>query len=391
MNQEFLTLLKDARKNEKSQIVDLDYTQLYHLSKEHEVLALIYNQIYAFPSFPTDLKNQWKREAIKINAIQTIKTDRFLKVYQKFIEADIIVLVVKGIICRSLYPQPENRPSNDEDLYVQQKDFDKAKNILLDNDFVLVEEGEDVSTFLDRINGLSIELHTSLFSQESKAYGKFQDSFEHAFDSPIQHCIYNVNVYSLSHDLHFLFLLMHLIKHFLHGGVGIRQILDIVMYGEQYGQFINWDYIYTVLKDSNFYVFIMNVFALAHDLLDMSFEHIQLLDDYETINKDYQSLLDDILDAGVFGKSSQERLHSSTMTLNAMETGKKSLKKSLFPEKSYLEKKYTYLKKYPFLLPIAWISRIISYIGNKQQGSGQKTIEIGNQRIELLKKYKIIK
>ena len=174
MKQEFLTLLKDARKNEKSQIVDLDYTQLYHLSKEHEVLALIYNQIYSFPSFPTDLKNQWKREAIKINAIQTIKTDRFLKVYQKFIEADIIVLVVKGIICRSLYPQPENRPSNDEDLYVQQKDFDKAKNILLDNDFVLVEEGEDVSTFLDRINGLSIELHTSLFSQESKAYGSFK-------------------------------------------------------------------------------------------------------------------------------------------------------------------------------------------------------------------------
>ena len=101
-------------------------------------------------------------------------------------------------------------------------------------------------------------------------------------------------------------------------------------------------------------------------------------------------LLNDILDAGVFGNHHKK----DSFKYNDIEcygNREEIIKKEFISRKIILEKKYTYLKKYPFLLPIAWISRIISYIGNKQQGSGQKTIEIGNQRIELLKKYKIIK
>lgn len=391
MNHIFLSLLKDARKQIKSDPVELDFIKLYRLSREHQVSPLIYNQIYFFSGFPEDLKIHWKKEAIQENVFQTIKTERFLKLYQQFLDHDLKIIVVKGIVLRSLYPQPENRPSNDEDLYIEKKDLEKAKDIFLKEKFVLTGESDDVTTFVDYQSGLSIELHTSLFSKDSKAYGKYQDVFEHAFEHMIVHDIQGVPVYSLSYDLHFLFLIMHFIKHFLHGGVGIRQIIDIVMYSETYGDKIHWDRIYHTLEQLNVLVLIENVLALAHQHLEFDFSKIKLPDNFDEKKCDYDDLLDDILDAGIFGKSSEERLHSSTMTLNALEKGKSSVLKSIFPTFKEMKGKYSYLKHYPFLLPVAYVSRIIHYLKRNDTKKGQKTIEIGNQRIQLLKKYQVMK
>ena len=93
------------------------------------------------------------------------------------------------------------------------------------------------------------------------------------------------------------------------------------------------------------------------------------------------------------------RKHSSNMTLQAVAADKRgakqraSLRQSIFPGKEYMERTYTYLKKYPFLLPAAWISRIGKYLIESQgmeHNDAMESIEIGNKRIDLMKKYKII-
>lgn len=391
MNNLLLSLLKDARLNQKSKPQDLDFISLYQLSVQHQIVPLIYNQIFSFPNFPADLKEKWKREAIRENAFQAIKTNKFLRIYQTFLESNLTVIVVKGIICRSLYPIPDNRPSNDEDLYVKKEEFPKASEILLKHGLQKVEESPDVTTFIDKNSGLSIELHTALFSEDSKAYGKYQGSFEHAFENTATHIIQDVSIYSLSYDLHLLFLIMHFVKHFLHGGVGIRQISDIIMYSETYANEIHWQDIYQTLGELNVLTLIENVFALAIDHLAFDTSKIILPAHYQQEDHDYQDLLDDIIDAGIFGKSSPERLHSSTMTLNATATGKTSVLKSAFPPVKSMIGRYPYLKKHPYLLPLAWLNRIYHYLTNQNEGNTQKTIEMGNRRIELLKKYKVIK
>lgn len=386
MNEELITLLKDARLNQISNIkTNLDYPKLYNLANQHQITALIYNQIYTFPGIPENLKQIWKRETFKINAFQTRKTIKMLQVYQQFINNNLKVLIVKGLICRYLYPIPDNRPSNDEDLYIQTKDFLKVKEIFLNNNFQIINETSDVTIFVDYESGLSIELHTALFSLDFKSYGNYQQLFTDAFTNCISHQIENMQVYSLEYSKHLLFLILHFAKHFFHGGVGIRQVVDIIMYSEKYEDKIDWDYLYQVLKDLNLYPLIMNLFALAHDYLEFDY---QIPDDVEI---DYQDLFNDIMDAGIFGQSSSERIHSATITLNTLEDGKVSVIKSIFPSLKEMQAKYDYLNKYPFLLPIAYLSRIIKYKQNHSSKDGQKTIEIGKQRIELLKKYKVIK
>ena len=389
MNSELITLLKDARLDRTSESIKLDYQKLFDLANQHQISALIYNQIYNFDDFPEEIKQRWKRDALKINAFQTRKTMKILQIYRQFLKQGLKVLIVKGLVCRSLYPQPDNRQSNDEDLYVQKEEHEAVKDILLKNNFTVVSDSDDVTTFIDPVSGLSIELHTALFSLESKAYGNYQRYFDQAFDECIVHRIDGVEVYSLEYTQHLLFLILHFVKHFFHGGVGIRQVVDIVMYSEAYGDKVNWNGLYDILKDLNIYVLITNLFAMAHDLLEFDYTKIKVP---ECIDKsDYQDLFEDIMDAGIFGQSSSERIHSATITLNTISDGKTSVLKSIFPSLKEMQGKYKYLNKYPVLLPFAYLSRIVNYKKNNSSKNSQRTIEVGKQRIELLKKYRVIK
>ena len=386
---QFLTLLKDAHLGQISQPDDYDYELLYQASTRHDVTALLYNQIYRFSNFPDELKQQWKRKAIQINALQTIRSDAFLRLYREFLKQDLKVLVLKGIVMRSLYLQPDNRPSNDEDLYVEREHVQKAKEILLEQGFQILQESENVTVFVNVSSGLTIEMHTTLFSEDSKAYGSYQKFFKNAFEEAQPHMIQGCQVYSLSHEQHLLFLMMHFVKHFLHGGVGFRQLLDIIIYAETYGKRIDWNAIYVVLKQEHLLKLVENLFAIGHQYLGFSFEHIILPRDFAENKMDFEDLLADIWDAGIFGKSSQERLHSSTITLSAAE-GHKSLCSTLFPPLKSMQQKYNYLKRAPILLPLAWSNRILHYVFDKKEGSAKGAMEIGNQRVRLLQKYGII-
>ena len=124
-------------------------------------------------------------------------------------------------------------------------------------------------------------------------------------------------------------------------------------------------------------------------------DNITSFDELKNSQKYYinsESLINDILDAGVFGASTMDRKHTALMTLDAVEDKKKSNRlKAVFPNVNYLKDNYTYLQKYPILLPVAWGQRILSYLKKNKTSSYINTMELGKQRIELLKEYKIIK
>jgi len=67
--------------------------------------------------------------------------------------------------------------------------------------------------------------------------------------------------------------------------------------------------------------------------------------------------------------------------------------KSVFPSMKYMSGKYAYLEKHPYLLPIAWGSRIVTYgksTRERKGGDPAKSIRLGNERVALLKEYGII-
>lgn len=65
----------------------------------------------------------------------------------------------------------------------------------------------------------------------------------------------------------------------------------------------------------------------------------------------------------------------------------------VFPKREYLERRYPYLKKHPYMLPVAWVQRIAHYASEKQVGknnSASGSIKLAKERVELMKIYNVI-
>ena len=107
----------------------------------------------------------------------------------------------------------------------------------------------------------------------------------------------------------------------------------------------------------------------------------------------------DLLDSGVYGGARMSRRHSSTLTLNAVSAQKKGetasphLLKTVFPSARALEGRYPYLKTKRYLLPVAWLNRLVQYrkeTRRVEQNGAAEAVRIGGERIALLRQYGIL-
>ena len=405
-NLEFLSLLKSSLKNEKYDGEKIDFEDLvyiYKMSEIHHVVPMIYNAAYNedfFKECDANFQAMFKSSAFRYIFSQIQRTNHFLEVYKKLSEKNIKILVFKGIIFRNMYNNPDDRISSDEDILIKKEDYEKVKEFFLSEGFEFIDKGEECAYF-SKSTGLCIEVSTSLFSHESKAYGHLNKLFEDVFEKSIKINIDKIDILTLSHEQHLIYIVFHNMKHFLTGGFGIRQVADFSKYIETYGEYINWEKFWSDLKDLNYDTFALNLIEISLKYLGFNDDkitypdNITSFDELKNSQKYYinsESLINDILDAGVFGASTMDRKHTALMTLDAIEDKKKSNRlKAVFPNVNYLKDNYTYLQKYPILLPVAWGQRILSYLKKNKTSSYINTMEFGKQRIELLKEYKIIK
>lgn len=405
-NLEFLSLLKSSLKNEKYDGEKIDFEDLvyiYKMSEIHHVVPMIYNAAYNedfFKECDANFQAMFKSSAFRYIFSQIQRTNHFLEVYKKLSEKNIKILVFKGIIFRNMYNNPDDRISSDEDILIKKEDYEKVKEFFLSEGFEFIDKGEECAYF-SKSTGLCIEVSTSLFSHESKAYGHLNKLFEDVFEKSIKINIDKIDILTLSHEQHLIYIVFHNMKHFLTGGFGIRQVADFSKYIETYGEYINWEKFWSDLKDLNYDTFALNLIEISLRYLGFNDDKITYPDNITSFDelKNYQkyyinseSLINDILDAGVFGASTKDRKHTALMTLDAVEDKKKSNRlKAVFPNVNYLKDNYTYLQKCPILLPVAWGQRILSYLKKNKTSSYINTMELGKQRIELLKEYKIIK
>lgn len=384
-----------------------DWQTLFRLCQHHQILPMIYDTVYACPAFgtcPPETVQMIKTQVIRQVMMQSRKTEEFLQLYKKLLEQNLTPVVVKGLICRDLYREPDYRCSGDEDVLIPKEQFKGCSEVFAANGMEMLEPDmnpdEEGEVPFYKVGGmLHIELHKELFSSESEAYGNLNSLFEGVFDRKIQEEIHGVPVYTMCHTDHLLYLILHAFKHFLHSGFGIRQVCDIVIYAEAHGAEIDWEYLLEKCREIHADVFTASLFDIGKKELSFDPEKACYPEIWSSIEVDGSDLLEDLLEGGVFGDSSMSRKHSSNITLQAVtedRKGKKagaSLIQSLFPDRKYMERTYTYLKKYPFLLPAAWASRIRDYLKESKNMGGNdamESIEIGNHRVDLLKKYKII-
>lgn len=387
---------------------DSQWEELLSLAISHKVLPMVYDSLGMSDSLemiPLKVRGIWKSAAWRELAQQIRKDNFFLDFYRQLLEQDIKCIVVKGVLCRSLYPKPDARVSSDEDLFVSERDFKRLRNVCVENHFVAIHEDDREWAFYHEESGLKLEVHKKLFDEQSRSYGDFNLPFQNSMDSAVIYDVQGVKIWSMNETDHMLYLMLHCFKHFLHSGVGIRQICDLVIFAEHFGDRIRWNYIFEELHKVKADILFMNLFDIGKRYFGFSYKKAGIPEKLRNKYKNYidsEDLLDDFLMAGVYGTSSESRTHSSLITLNAVaaskdkKTTRGSLIRTVFPDRRYMSIDYPILKKYGFLLPVIWGIRIVRYMANlianrkTKDNSALESIRIGNMRVDLLRKYRII-
>ena len=374
---------------------DISPTQwqaLYDLAQQHHIAPLIYQAVARCPAFAAagSLAGAWKRRSIQLCMLQVRRTEEFLALYEQLDRSGIPALVVKGLVCRQVYPNGDLRLSSDEDLLISEGDFAAAHDLFLRSGMEISEKNIPIAERYEvpyhSRSSLHIELHKSLFPAQSEAYGHWNRFFEGCFERSMALNVNGVSIKTLSPTDHCFYLLCHAFKHFLHSGFGIRQVCDICLFSQAHRQQIDWDAVWDNCREIRGVGFARAVFNIGANHLGLDVPLCREVDELP--------MLKDLLSGGVFGSSSEDRLHSSTLTLDAVSAQKKGRSRSplrtLFPGGRALEGRYPWLKKHPWLLPAAWGHRILRYGRDHKAASAAQSLKIGQERIALLRYYDII-
>lgn len=248
----FLPALKAALKNEKvswsEELESQDWVELFRIATTHQVLPLIYEAVYDCPAarnMEPQVFMSAKQQTIRSVMLQTMKTNEFLGLFQHLQKAGVQALVVKGIVCRNLYPNPDYRMSGDEDVLIPEEEFELCHQAMLDYGMHPADPTQDIQFEHEVPYGkpgspIYIELHKCLFPPESAAYGDLNRFFKKVHDRAIKLSIDGKQVVTMGYTDHLFYLICHAFKHFLHSGFGIRQVCDIVLFANAYGKEIDW-------------------------------------------------------------------------------------------------------------------------------------------------------
>lgn len=399
--------LNDEKVKWEEGISPEEWSELFRLSMHHHILPMVFEAVCTCPAFamcPPQLVQMMKSQVIRQVMMQGRKTAEFLELYGKLLEVGVTPLVVKGIVCRSLYREPDYRCSGDEDVLIPREQFHTCVDIFEQNGMDMVEPemnlNEEGEVPYHKADGmLYIELHKELFPSERDVLGNLNSLFTEVFKRKIRTEVQGVPVYTMCHTDHLLYLILHAFKHFLHSGFGIRQVCDIVMYAQKYGSETDWEYLLERCREIHADVFAASLFDIGEKELRFDPEKACYPESWRSMEADGIDLLEDLLQGGVFGDSSLSRKHSSNITLQAVsrdrrgKRGAGSLTRSLFPRRTYMERTYPWVKSYPFLLPLSWALRIGNYLKetrDTEENDAKASIDIGNHRVDLMRKYKII-
>ncbi len=406
VNELFLQAVKAAMQGESvswgEDVTADQYAQLLELAQNHHVLPMFFEATYRCPAAaaiePARLR-ACRQTVVQSVSMQSVQTHSFLELNNFLRQQGIRPLVVKGIVCRSLYPQPDHRYSGDEDLLCPPQQLSDCHNALLEFGMNPCTDSLDAYevAYRKQDGTLYIELHKSLFAGESDVFGGCNELFTGAFDRAAEVTVEGQKVLTLCPTDHLLYLILHAFKHFLHSGFGIRQVCDMVLFGNENGSNLDWDYLLGKCAAIRADKFAAALFTIGRKHLNFDPDRACYPENWRSIAVDEAPLLEDLLRGGIYGAADRNRLHSSNMTLNAVSASKKGKRsvgviRAAFPSAKALENRYPYLKSKPFLLPVAWVNRFAGYAKENAAGNGtaQNAVKTGKDRINLLKTYDII-
>ncbi len=298
---------------------------------------------------PKPASDKW-REYQKRFLDDCMRSEIQLSEYHKLVEYlcgnGVKIIPLKGCVMKELYPSPNFRIMADVDLLYEGVTAKELGGLM---------EAFGYSTeSLEKIHHdvfhkkpcMNIELHRQLMADDSPYKPIFDDLFNRAVpDEKIS------DLYHLTPEDLYLHVIAHAAKHFKAREAHVRHVGDVYILNQKYASEWNGDYIKTQLDSVGLLQFEEKIRTLAYAFFGDEAAEVSELD-MELFFSEGENLPD-------------------KKGWGYMNTGGKSrviffLHRTFLPY-SNMHGKYPILKKWPILLPFAWLHRIMDVLLHRRQ------------------------
>ena len=331
---------------------------------------------------PMEFRNEWKQRS-------SHNTAHFLRVlhYQSGLcnlmkAHGIPMVILKGTAAAQYYPVPSQRTAGDIDFLVPGEYIEEAKRILTSNGYK-VEDDPLYPRHVDiHKDGISFEMHR-FFSDgncDEKVDRYLLDGLCHAEEKQV----YGVSFPVLPAPENGLVLLAH-IAHHLRAGLGLRQVLDWMMYVDKELDDEIWIGSFQgMAKEVGLETLALTVTKMCHMYLGLS-DRISWCNDADDML--CSMLLDSLLSSGNFGRKRGTGIKVESTVSYLKRNGIRYLQQTG-------ERKWKAYHKHKWLKPFAWIYQIGRYIKQgvqtrRNRNQIMEDIERGKTRSQLYDLLKI--
>lgn len=354
---------------------DTDWNAVLKEAEDQAVLGVVIGVA------PADVQKEWKARA----SAGTAHFVRILhyqeQIYHLLKENDIPMAILKGTAAAIYYPNPAQRTMGDIDYLVPLEYFDKAKEVLSENGYC-VEDNPIAPRHMHVFNdGISFEQHR-FFSRDGVDVEKYVSSGLNHIEI---RTIYGNAFPMLPKTANGMVLLGHIAQH-LQDGLGLRQVLDWMMY------------VYKELDDDFWYSCFQNA-AVETGLEKVAITITKACELYLGLstnitwcdNADLQ-LCDTLVDVlFISGNFNRKRGKGGSIEKVAANVAGRGLFRYL---QKAGERNWKLYHKHKWLKPLAWIYQIGRYARQGFRTKRKSTqiledMELGKQRSALLKKLGI--
>jgi len=353
-NESVYELIRFAFYDAKPQLAD-DINEVYGELAAHGIASLMSDVLSELPLDET-LKKKWVAHIVRQAYIYMFIINEQEKLMHLMDESNIPFIILKGAAAAKYYPNPINRSMGDIDLLVKPEQFDMACEMFNKTGFKLLN---DITPYERHAryekNGIVYELHRFFASMNDVQAAQ-------ALDSALIKGIDNRNIYELDGKKfpvlpdfeNGLVLLQHVNQH-LENGLGLRQIIDWMMYVEAYLDDEAWQKFGSVAEK-------IGLKKLAETLTLMCRKYLGMRADITWCNDADEALCDTLMDYIM----QHSKLRKVQVGDNNHTIGILSKRRSVAQWFKFLQHNgmvHWKLAKYPVFRPFAWLYQIIRYLG----------------------------
>lgn len=396
----------------------LDWLRVEALAREQAVQVLLGDALRLNPEWdcPPALRIKLQREMRQAAISNNAWRNAILRLLADMNAAGIPALLIKGYAVADCYAQPDCRVSGDTDILISPGDEKSACAFMKAHGFEVQPRWKNSHHTVCHHPKLGcVEMHIRLYDEivEDVWFDRV-DAQRFVQDAPIRVETEDGGYLTLSHTDHLLFLMLHLIKHFIISGASLGMIVDAAAFFSRHAAEVDSERLWRTLETLRFGTTAQCLLWTA--VRYCGFDASALPGLTETCPEQVDAIVEDLETGGCMGRNEQKTREegwyeynrrrmleskSSVQYLLYMVRWKSGLVwTALFPSRKQLTRRYPYLERFPLLMPLAWLHRLI-FRGTRALTKGAATTYIvtdekklstaGKARVQLFRRLGMLK